>query len=103
VNEDDAGLSVIVEALPIVSVPTDGVVALGIVGSEIVAEPVSIPTDPENETSPVHASVMLFVPSAFWVTVHSPYAAASVDALSVRTVRNGFPDALLYEVLYWVV
>ena len=72
VNEDDAGLSVIVEAELIVSVPTDGVVALGIVGSEIVADPVMTPIDEEKEQSPDHASVTLFVPSALWVTVHSP-------------------------------
>ena len=64
VNVDDAGFSVMVDALPIVRVPTDGVVDLGIVGSEIVADPVMTPIDEEKEQSPDHASVKLFVPSA---------------------------------------
>ena len=64
VNVEDAGLSVMVEAVPIVRVPTEGVVARGIVGRETVADPLSILIEDEKETSPVHASVMLFVPSA---------------------------------------
>jgi hypothetical protein len=64
VKVEDAGLSVIVEAVPIVRVPTEGVVARGIVGRETVADPFSILIDDEKETSPVHASVTLFVPSA---------------------------------------
>ena len=72
VNVEDAGLSVMVEAVPIVRVPTEGVVDLGIVGSEIVADPVMTPIDVEKEQSPDHASVTLFVPSALCDTVHSP-------------------------------
>ena len=53
-----------VDAVPIVRVPTEGVVARGIVGSEIVADPVITPIDEEKEQSPDHASVTLFVPSA---------------------------------------
>ena len=64
VNVEDAGLSVMVDAVPIVRVPTEGVVARGIVGSEIVADPVITPIDEEKEQSPDHASVTLFVPSA---------------------------------------
>ena len=64
VNVEEAGFSVMVDAVPIVRVPTDGVVDLGIVGSEIVADPVITPIDEEKEQSPDHASVTLFVPSA---------------------------------------
>ena len=64
VNVEDAGLRVMVDAVPIVRVPTEGVVARGIVGSEIVADPVITPIDEEKEQSPDHASVTLFVPSA---------------------------------------
>ena len=100
VNEDEAGLSVIVDAEPIVNVPTEGVVDRGIVGSEIVAEPVMIPIEEEKEQSPDHASVTLPVPSELWVTVYSPYAPDSDDALSVSIVRNGTPAALLYPWSY---
>ncbi len=103
VKEDDAGLSVIVDAEPIVSVPTEGVVARGIVVNEIVAEPDAILIAEENEQSADQANVTLPVPSALCVIVHSPYAAASVDALSVRIVKNLLSAELLYEVLYCVV
>ena len=54
----------IVPADPMVSVPTEGVVALGIVGREIVADPVAILMESANVQSAVHASVTLPVPSA---------------------------------------
>ena len=54
----------IVPAEPMVSVPTDGVVARGIVGSEIVADPVAILMESANVQSADQANVTLPVPSA---------------------------------------
>ena len=63
-NDEDAGDNVIVPCVPIVREPTVGVVALGIVGSVTVAEPVISFSELANEQSAVHESVTEPVPSA---------------------------------------
>ena len=87
VNEEDALDIVIVDAEPSVMLPTETEDALGIVGRAIVTEPVMIPIDEANEQFDVHASFTDPVPSALWCTVHSPYAVASEELLSVSIVR----------------
>ena len=87
VNEEDALDILIVDAEPSVILPTETEDALGIVGRAIVTEPVTIPIDEANEQFDVQASFTDPVPSALWCTVHSPYAVASEELLSVSIVR----------------
>ena len=72
VNEEDALDIVIVDAEPSVRLPTETEDTLGIVGRAIVTEPVTIPIDEANEQFYVQASFTEPVPSALWLTVHSP-------------------------------
>ena len=103
VNEDDAGDSDIVPALPIVSEPTVGVVLLGIVGSVTVIDPLAVPYVEAIEKLPLKDKVNCFVPSELCATVKSPYAADLVEALSVSTVMYFLFSALEYAVSYCVV
>jgi hypothetical protein len=80
VNEEDALDILIVDAEPSVILPTETEEA-------IVTEPVTIPIDEANEQFDVQASFTDPVPSALWCTVHSPYAVASEELLSVSIVR----------------
>jgi hypothetical protein len=80
VNEEDALDILIVDAEPSVILPTETEDAL-------VTEPVTIPIDEANEQFDVQASFTDPVPSALWCTVHSPYAVASEELLSVSIVR----------------
>lgn len=72
VNDDDAGESVIVLRVPIVREPTDGAVALGIVGSVTVAEPVICFKEFANEQSAFHESVTEPVPSVLCCMTQVP-------------------------------
>ncbi|MPM56166.1 hypothetical protein SDC9_102968 [bioreactor metagenome] len=86
-NAFDAGVKVIVAALPSVTADTLGVVALGIVGSDTLIEPFAEPIADEKLQFAENDSATCFVPSALCAMVASPYAALSEDALSVRMVR----------------
>ena len=93
----------IVVALPSVMLPTDGTVLRGIVGNCMVTAPLAVPKDEVMLKSPLNESVNCLVPSALCAMVKSPYAAALVEALSVKTVIYFFPSALAYAVSYCVV
>jgi hypothetical protein len=86
-NDEDAGESEIVAALPSVTLETLALVARGIVGRETLTEPLAEPIADEKLQFAENDRVICFVPSALCATVTSPYAALSEVALSVRMVR----------------
>ena len=86
-NELDAGVSVIVAALPSVTLGTLGVVTRGIAGNVMLSDPLTEPIADEYVQFATNEIVVCLVPSELWVTVHSPYASLSVLALSVKIMR----------------